>query len=59
VRKLQVRWMIEGPGGWVERRATIPLPSLLTVLLALSVALYVWELASGFGNGRARTGPIL
>jgi len=51
--------MIEGHGGWVERRATIPLPPLITVLLALSVALYVWELASGLGIGRSRTGPIL
>lgn len=46
-RELLVRWMVNGPGGYVEHRYRIRLPSLTDILIALTVislALELWYL---------------
>ena len=49
-RELHVRWMFTGPGGWVEKRAVVKVPSIgdvLVVLSLLTLALELWRLWKG------------
>ena len=46
-RNLHVQWMIDGPGGYVNRRLTLRIPSIyqvMTFLTIIALALELWLL---------------
>lgn len=43
-RLLHVQWMIDGPGGYVNRRLTVRIPSVYQVMLFLTLLTLLVEL---------------